>query len=116
MVGTLVWTSCERGAEQNLRYLELWSYPDGTLNLVAISEGAEGCEHAFPVCVEQLQGILEGHTMHLRCEHLDLLLERSDDRVCAHCKSESRSWTHCVAVSEFADIVEDLLLVTPFVS
>ena len=116
MIGNLVWTGCERSADSRLQFLELWSYPDGTLNIVAANEAHDDCEHTFPIAVEQLEGILRGRPLQLHCAHVCLKLEAIDDRVCSTCQTQFESWTQCVPLGEFCELIHEIKLATPFVA
>lgn len=117
MLGTLLWTGCEKTSKEKIQTLELWSFPDGTLNLVANHGGPVEDEHTFPICIEQLDGVLRGRVLTLRSDDdVRLTVEHTHHRVCADYRSGDETWKHCVPVDEFRDVVEDIKARTAYVS
>lgn len=105
MRGVLLGAFCERGSDHTSRCLELWAYPDTTLNLVVNRLGPEGDEeHAFPCAPHQLVNVLvENKSFRSQTPEGTVVVEREDDQVTAEfvsTKGDDR-WRHSVPVEPF---------------
>lgn len=114
MQGQLLGAFCERGGEATVRCLELWAYPDTTLNLVVNRAGAEEeLEYSFPCAVYQLFTLLEGpRELRFHTDEGTIVVRREDENLSATFTSASGTvaWDHSVPVEPF---VSALRLVAP---
>jgi hypothetical protein len=111
MIGKLVITFCERSAAGPPKALELWSFPDGTLNIVVASDSEQRqTEWSFPCAIEQLQSVLFGKPLILRdSEDRPMQLARVDDRICATYSAFGENWRQCIDVVELQQVFGELL-------
>jgi hypothetical protein len=96
MIGRLIATFCERPRAGTPHALELWAFPDGTLNLVLSEEGvASTGEHAFPCFSEHLEWALDGREVKLRnaADECVRLMGRGDKLIVQYCGQDD-SWLH----------------------
>ncbi|MDR3689486.1 MAG: hypothetical protein P4L46_08920 [Fimbriimonas sp.] len=111
MVGELSVSFCQRKNGETSLLIDLWSYPDGTCNLVvALPVSSPGGEDVFPCAPSQLSAVLEGRVFSLTGAHGSIVIEKSVDRVCAQytCLTTSRSVRHCLPVDDFRRAVDAL--------
>ena len=109
MWGTLLGAFCERGNEASTRCLELWAYPDTTLNLVINQADSFGdLEYAFPCSPYQLLGVLRDQSFRAQTADGTVLISRDGDTVRATFTpaSGSEGWQHTVAVEPFASALK----------
>jgi hypothetical protein len=107
MVGELFETFCERSIGDALRAFELWAYPDGTLNLVVVSDGVDGkFEACFPCAVHTLQSVLDGRRTSLENENSSLRLRLCDDFVTAEATCEGHSWHQGIDAAGLQDALD----------
>jgi hypothetical protein len=106
MLGELIATFCERSEMRHLKAIELWAYPDGTLNCVVSRCGSRvSLESAFPCHSSQLQGIMEGRSIRLENEEGCVIIERTGARICARFSGFGEAWCQCIDVDSFAEAV-----------
>ncbi len=105
MKGELLWIGCEKGGEDRLKVLELWTFPDGTLNILAVTDHTTGVEHSFPVGLERLEGVLRGKPVEFFATDVVLRIRRCETMVCAECVVRDRVAKQCVSISEFEDVI-----------
>lgn len=114
MQGQLLGAFCERGGGATVCCLELWAYPDTTLNLVVNRAGAEEeLEYSFPCAVYQLFNVLEGpRELTFHTSEGTIAVRRDEENLTATFISASGSvaWVHSVPVEPF---VSALRLVAP---
>jgi len=113
MWGTLLGAFCERGSEATTRCLELWAYPDTTLNLVINQVDAYGdVEYAFPCAPYQLLGVLLEQTFRTQNVSGVVVLSREGDCVTATFTPATGTggWQQTVSVEPFASA---LMMVAP---
>jgi len=111
MVGVLAVSFCDRGAGQESVCLDLWSYPDGTYNLVLENHGDEGkVEVSFPCALYQLIAIKRG-TMFVSQNDLGFVeIDRCEDKVCAQFIpfSGPGGFRYCIRFDEYRSAIEAL--------
>ena len=108
MVGELVYTMCGMHGASRGRFLELWAYPDGSLNLVTSDcSETDGTEQSFPCMIEQLERALDETRVVLRNQTHTLILFGMDDCVCGELLMSCgrRLWDHCMDREEFTDML-----------
>jgi hypothetical protein len=102
MIGDLLASFCERGTEGGTQCLELWTFPDQTLNVVVTRVSREDeAEYAFPCAAHHVVGVLNGsRTFRSQVGTAGLTLERTeDDQVRAHVSdTEGEEWQQLVPV------------------
>jgi hypothetical protein len=106
MRGNLVASFCERSDGQPSRCLEIWSYPDSSLNLVVNRlDEKESQEHVFPCAPHHLVEVLKYKTFHSVTEHGTIFMNRNETVVKAEFTSGSKKeyWSHDVSVGAFAE-------------
>jgi hypothetical protein len=104
MVGELLTAFCERSIAGTLKAFELWTYPDGTLNIVVVSEDDRGKQEAcFPCAAHQLQAVIDGKQLQLDNGSETLRLIRLDDFVSAEF---SGGWRQCLEVEALQDALD----------
>lgn len=109
MVGELFITFCERSIQGAMRALEIWSYPDSTLNVVVASEnGKEKREASFPCSPNQLQKMLDGRRLTLENGSEVLRIQRLDEFVSAEYHCPEAGWRQCVEADALQDAVDRL--------
>lgn len=99
MVGELLATFCERCEEGGTQSIELWTYPDHTLNVVVTRVSSElEAEFSFPVAPHQVASVvLDAKPLRTACEYADLTLERHAEHIVARINhSEEEPWEHRV--------------------
>jgi len=105
MWGTLLVAFCERGGESSTRCLELWAYPDTTLNLVINRGDAQGdVEYSFPCAPYQLIGVLRGQAFEARTTEGAVTLSRDDGVITASFMPASGAcgWQQSIPLEPFA--------------
>ncbi|MGV3617542.1 MAG: hypothetical protein ACO1SV_19625 [Fimbriimonas sp.] len=102
MIGDLLASFCERGKEGGTQCLELWTYPDQTLNVVVTRVSREDeAEYAFPCAPHHVLGVLDGsRPFRSQVGNVGLTLERADDQVRAwvSAPAEGYEWQQLVPV------------------
>jgi len=103
MIGDLLASFCERGREGGTQCLELWTYPDRTLNVVVtrVSKMDED-EYSFPCAPHHVMGVLQG-TRAFRSQNQDagLVLQRHEDVVIAQVSGVEGAWEQRVPLESF---------------
>lgn len=105
MKGTLLGAFCERGDEQPARCLELWVFPDSSVNLVLNRQTPGGEEeHSFPMALYQLLNVLRKKTFRAESACGTVVLQREEGLVFAEFRSETLgpSWRYCIPIEPFA--------------
>lgn len=100
MVGNLVVAFCERGSSHSI---EIWAYPDATLNLVVASDGRET---SFPCSIFQLLRVSEGRSVVLLNEDGQATLHRSESKVCVHVECRGERWDDCIDASLYDEAID----------
>jgi len=111
MVGELAVSFCERRAGQACVCVDLWSYPDGTYNLVVEHSGVDAKqEYSFPCSFQQLAGILDRKPLTSSNEFGSVLVERCGDSVCAQFETEGEDagFRYCISVEAYKKGIEAL--------
>ena len=106
MKGVILWTGCEQGGQEHINILELWLFPDGTLNVLAITGGDKSREHVFPVALEQLESVINGKSLEFVQGFASLRLELRDTRIVAQCEISGTISEQTVALADFTDFIE----------
>ena len=104
MTGVLLGAFCERGGVDSTRCLELWAYPDSTLNVVVNRFGIEGDEeYAFPCAPHQLVNVLRNRSFETETLAGVVRIQRDEDNVTARFTSSTKEdgWLHSVPVEPF---------------
>jgi hypothetical protein len=104
MRGVLLGAFCERGSDDSSRCLELWAYPDTSLNLVVNRLSADGDEeYAFPCAPHHLIKVLKNESFRSETEDGSVVVEREADNVTAEFVSSKgdERWRHSVPVEPF---------------
>ena len=103
MVGELIVTFCEGGQEGPSRWLEVWSFPDDTLNLVIASAEVELQEYYFPCSRHMLQAVAAGCDYQIAGPAGYVFLRREGERLCAEFRrsDDRHGWSQCVPLQEF---------------
>lgn len=115
MTGVLAVSFCERKAGSGSVCLDLWSYPDGTYNLVVEHFAETGrVEASFPCSLYQLAGVLQKRPFTMETEEGSVVVEVCTDAVCAEFNSPSGkgSFRHCISIEEYRRAIEALELNT----
>ena len=111
MVGELAVSFCDRKADQVCVYLDVWSYPDGSFNLVLENlEGSSPREIAFPCALHQLAGVLKGKPFVNEGPLGSITVDRCRGSVCAEFKpaGEKEAFKHCIPMEEFCSAIDAL--------
>jgi hypothetical protein len=111
MVGELAVSFCERKAGQVSTYLDLWSYPDGTYNLVIENfGGADQQELSFPCAFHQLAGVLGGKPLISQNESGMVVIDRCGNSVCAEFQpfDSPEQFRHCIPLEEYRHAIDAL--------
>ena len=109
MVGTLVVTFCDRGHEGPARWLEVWSFPDGSLNLViASSDATVSEEYVFPCAAHTLAAAAAGCDYQVSGPSGWVFLRAEGNRMCAEFRrhEDNRGWIQCIPLAEFREAIE----------
>jgi hypothetical protein len=111
MVGELFITFCERSIQGAMRALEIWAYPDSTVNLVVATEdGAKKREAAFPCAQSQLQSVIDGRRLTLENGAAVLRVQRCEDYVSADYYCAGDGWRQCIEVEALQEAVDRMRL------
>ena len=112
MVGKLAVSFCERQAGESCLCIDLWSYPDGTCNLVVSSMiGLVDHELAFPCAPYQLDLVTSGQPLRIIRDEGSIVVDWCDGEVRAKYTSHmsGRCFRQCIALEEYRNAV-DLLM------
>lgn len=104
MRGELLGAFCERGCDQTSQCLELWAYPDTSLNLVVNQHTPQGeSEYAFPCAPHQLVNVLNNKSFLSETDEGTVRVEREADTVKAEFVSSdgNERWQHSVPIAPF---------------
>jgi hypothetical protein len=104
MTGVLLGAFCERGGADATRCLELWAYPDTSLNLVVNRYGPDGEEeYSFPCAPHHLVNVLRHLPFKTVTIDGTVIIERQADRVTTHFTSADLQggWMQSVPVEPF---------------
>src|ERR1700722_8703304 len=111
MIGHLAVSFCDRKPGQTSGCLDLWSYPDGSYNLVMENFGGEGTrELAFPCALHQLAGPLHQKNFVSQTEEGILEIGRCGDTICAEFNPfDGRGkFRHCIGFEEYEAAISAL--------
>jgi hypothetical protein len=111
MIGELAVSFYDRRAGQASVCLDLWSYPDGTYNLVMEDIGDDGNEEfSFPCALHQLAGILDRKPLVNQNEAGVLSIERCGTSVCAEFMpfDGKNGFRYCIGLDEYGRAIEAL--------
>jgi len=111
MVGELAVSFCDRSAGRTSVCLDLWSYPDGTYNLVMENIGDGGTQElSFPCALHQLAGLLDRKSLVSQNEIGVVSIERCGDSVCAEFMpfDGKDGFRHCVGLEEYRHAITAL--------
>ena len=103
MTSQLVMTFLDRGDTGSTRWLEIWVFRDGTLNLVIASDSArETEEHVFPCAPYHLRNMLEGAHFQTAGPAGYVMMSRQGDEVIAKFErtGDAKGWTQAIPVEE----------------
>lgn len=109
MTGLLAATFLDRSSEAMARWLELWVYRDGTLNVVVSSDSsAKNVEHCFPCAPYQIRQVLEGVPFKTSTEEGVMRFHREGDAFVAELENLKlgQAWKHSVPVGELVGGLE----------
>jgi len=104
MVGELAVSFCERKVGQECVCLDVWSYPDGTYNLVVDNFGGiDGHGLSFPCAFHQLAGVLTGRPLVSQSPAGIVTIDRCGGSICAEFEpSDGQTpFRHCIAAEEY---------------
>jgi hypothetical protein len=111
MIGKLAVSFCGRQIGQPVVCLDLWSYPDGTYNLVVEQGGkSKNGDFCFPCSLPQLAGILDRKSL-TTCNGLGSVhIERCGEAVCAAFEDAlgEPAFRHCIPIDEYRRAIEAL--------
>lgn len=110
MIGELAVSFCEKEGRRAV-CLDLWSYPDGTYNLVLENFAPEGSqEMAFPCALHQLQNVLEGKPFVADNAKGAISIERCGELVCAEYGpiDGGRGFRHCIPFIKYREAIDAL--------
>jgi hypothetical protein len=114
MVGKLIVTFCERGELGTHKAIELWAYPDGTMNLVvARDDQGEGSESSFPCALSQLWKVSENRRVELEHEDARVRIERRGSLVCASFDRDADGWRQCIEATVYEEGLEQAVILSP---
>ena len=111
MVGVLAVSFCGRRSVDGSICLDLWSYPDGTYNLVVEHQNDKGkVEAAFPCSLGQLAGVLSRRPLSISSEDGEVIVEFCGDAVCAEfgAHAGAGSFRYCIPVDDYRRAIESL--------
>lgn len=112
MIGELAVSFCGRKAGETSLCIDLWSYEDGSCNLVvSTAVGATEHELVFPCAPHQLDAVLSGKALFVKNTEGSILIEKCGDTVCAEYVSlrSGRNVKQCLPFEEFERGVNSLL-------
>ena len=104
MIGELAVSFCDRKIGQGSVCLDLWSYPDGTYNLVIENfVGPAKNELSFPCAFHQLAGLLDSRALVTQNDAGVLAIEQCGGTVCAEFVpfEGHGGFRHCVGAEEY---------------
>jgi hypothetical protein len=114
MVGKLIVTFCEREKWGSHKAIELWAYPDGTLNLVVARGGQdEGSESSFPCMISQLWNVLEGHPVEFEHGDAHVTIDECEGLICASFHRNGDGWRQCIEMTVFEEGLEQAMILSP---
>ena len=111
MIGVLAVSFCGRRSGDSSVCLDLWSYPDGTYNLVVEYDGETGkIEASFPCSLGQLAGVLMRRPLTISGDQGEVTVEACTESVCAQFEwpNGSGGFRHCVPTEEYRKAIEAL--------
>ncbi len=106
MTSQLVTTFVERGESGSNRWLEIWVFRDGTLNLVIASDSTKDTEeHVFPCAPYHLRNVLAGSHFQTAGPAGYVMLCREGDQVIATFErnGDATGWSQEIPVQEVDD-------------
>ena len=112
MVGELAVSFCERKKEESGMCIDIWSYPDGTCNIVVSAViGSKLHELSFPCAPYQFEDVLKGKPFSTSNEDGSILIEKCSDAVCAEYESLKSGCKarQCMPLENFHRAVDSLL-------
>ena len=110
MTSQLVTTFLDRGAEGLNRWLEIWVFRDGTLNLVIASDSAKDTEeHVFPCAPYHLRNVLAGSHFQTAGPAGYVMMYRKGDEIIASFErsGESKGWSQVIDVKDVDDSLQE---------
>jgi len=111
MVGELAVSFCERQPGQACVCLDLWSYPDGTYNLVIENFCDDGDQElAFPCAFHHLAGVLNRKPLVSESEVGTVTVERCGEDVCAEFQpsGDRNGFRQCISIGEYRRAIDAL--------
>jgi len=112
MIGELAVSFCERKVGETCLCIDLWSYPDGTCNLVVSALiGSADYELSFPCVPHQLDGVVKGRSLYTENDEGSILVEKCGEQICAEYSSlkSGRSIRQCIPSEEYRRAVDSLM-------
>jgi hypothetical protein len=106
MLGELLVSFYQREHAGASRWLEIWAYPDSTLNLVIASDSTEESEeHSFPCAPHHITNVLNGFDFQTSGPSGFVMLQRQGDALVAEFqrRTDERGWTQSIPVEDFRD-------------
>lgn len=111
MLGVLAVSFCERNGNDAHVCLDLWTYPDGTYNLVMENFGGEGGQElSFACTLHQLSRPLHNRTFTCQDANGVLQIERCGDYVCADFApfDDRDRFRHCIHIDTYRAALQAL--------
>ena len=111
MVGVLAVSFCGRRSEDGSICLDLWSYPDGTYNLVVEHvRDTVKVEAAFPCSLGQLAGVLNRRPLSVSSDQGEVLVETCAEAVCAEFRvtGKAEEFRYCIPMDDYRRALESL--------
>jgi len=104
LIGELAVSFCENKAEDTGMCIDIWSYPDGTCNVVVSARvGSVVNEFVFPSAPYQLIQVIEGNPFFASQSGYSIQIEHCNGLVCAQCDAPEHdlSIQKCVSLDSF---------------
>lgn len=111
MIGSLAVSFCEKKEGHVAVCLDLWSYPDGTYNLVLDNFRTEGHrEISFPCTLDRLTAIAKGKGFVAENEAGVVNIERCGEQVCADFQpfDGTGEFRHCIELRAYCQAMDAL--------
>jgi|GEM_PF-2616397 len=107
MTGVLLGAFCERGVDRTTCCLELWSFPDTSINVVLNRFGPDGeTEYAFPCAPHHLIGVLMNVPFLCETGESRVSITRSEEHLVAVVMAEEGvGWRQSVPIEAFAGVL-----------